>query len=81
MADGESVVDKPCRPFAFLIGLPFALIAIVISIVGAVIYVIGSVLNCICPCFCCCVELVYFAVDLIKLPFLIVIWFTDLIPC
>jgi hypothetical protein len=29
-----------CRPLGFLIGLPFALIALVLSLIGAVVWVI-----------------------------------------
>ncbi|CAJ1956628.1 unnamed protein product [Sphenostylis stenocarpa] len=32
-----------CRPLGFLIGLPFALVALIISLVGAVIWVLGYV--------------------------------------
>ena len=32
-----------CRPLGFLIGLPFAFIALILSLVGAVIWIIGSV--------------------------------------
>jgi len=32
-----------CRPLGFLIGLPFALIALVLSLIGAVVWVIGWV--------------------------------------
>ncbi|KAI3457422.1 hypothetical protein Pfo_014085, partial [Paulownia fortunei] len=30
-----------CRPLGFFIGLPFALVALVLSLVGAVVWVIG----------------------------------------
>jgi hypothetical protein len=30
-----------CKPLGFLIGLPFALVALVLSLIGAVIWVIG----------------------------------------
>ncbi|CAN0896749.1 SYP61 [Linum grandiflorum] len=42
-----------CRPLGFLIGLPFALVALVLALVGAVIWVIGTVLSCLCPCCIC----------------------------
>lgn len=32
-----------CRPLGFLIGLPFALVALVLALVGAVIWIIGYV--------------------------------------
>ncbi|MFS7994590.1 hypothetical protein Hanom_Chr12g01108011 [Helianthus anomalus] len=32
-----------CRPLAFLISLPFALIASVLSIIGAIVFIIGYV--------------------------------------
>ena len=34
-----------CRPLGFLLGLPFALVALVLSLVGAVIWVIGLVFS------------------------------------
>ncbi|XP_047307160.1 signaling peptide TAXIMIN 2 [Impatiens glandulifera] len=70
-----------CRPLGFLIGLPFALVSLVLSLIGAVIWVIGSVLSCLCPCFCCCAGLANMAVDLIKLPIKVIRWFTEQIPC
>ncbi|XP_077252726.1 signaling peptide TAXIMIN 2-like [Tasmannia lanceolata] len=70
-----------CRPLGFLIGLPFALLALILSLVGAVIWALGSVLSCLCPCCICCAGLVNFAMDLIKLPVTVVRWFIDQIPC
>ncbi|CAL5336785.1 hypothetical protein ACSBR2_012380 [Camellia fascicularis] len=70
-----------CRPLGFLLGLPFALVALVLSLVGAVIWVLGSVLSCLCPCCCCCTGIANMAMGLIKLPFKIIRWFTDQIPC
>ncbi|KAE8679957.1 hypothetical protein F3Y22_tig00111392pilonHSYRG00054 [Hibiscus syriacus] len=70
-----------CRPLGFLLGLPFALIALVLAVVGAVIWVLGTILSCICPCCICCAGLANFAVDLIKLPIRVLRWFIDQIPC
>ncbi|KAL9458253.1 hypothetical protein AB3S75_007173 [Citrus x aurantiifolia] len=70
-----------CRPFGFLIGLPFAFIALLLSLVGAVIWLLGSVLSCLCPCCVCCAGLANIAMDLVKLPITILRWFIDQIPC
>ncbi|CAK7322703.1 unnamed protein product [Dovyalis caffra] len=70
-----------CRPLAFLLGLPFALLALVLSIVGAVIWIIGTILSCLCPCCVCCAALANFAMDLVRLPVKILRWFIDQIPC
>ncbi|XP_050135741.1 signaling peptide TAXIMIN 2 [Malus sylvestris] len=70
-----------CRPLGFLLGLPFALIALVLSVLGAVIWVFGTVLSCLCPCCICFSGLANLAVSLIKLPFKIITWFIDQIPC
>lgn len=34
---------EDCRPLGFLIGLPFALVALVLSLIGAVIWTVGFV--------------------------------------
>ncbi|KAF5778258.1 hypothetical protein HanXRQr2_Chr12g0545411 [Helianthus annuus] len=70
-----------CRPLAFLISLPFALIASVLSIIGAIVFIIGVVVTCICPCCICCALLPTLAVSLLKLPVDVVLWFLDFIPC
>ncbi|KAJ9170907.1 hypothetical protein P3X46_018970 [Hevea brasiliensis] len=70
-----------CRPLGFLLGLPFALVALLLSLVGAVLWIIGTIFSCLCPCCVCCAGLVNFALELIKLPFKILKWFTDHIPC
>ncbi|OAY34001.1 signaling peptide TAXIMIN 2-like [Manihot esculenta] len=70
-----------CRPLGFLLGLPFALVALLLSLVGAAVWIIGSVLSCLCPCCVCCAGLANLAMDLIKLPFKILKWFTHQIPC
>ncbi|KAH1218624.1 hypothetical protein GmHk_13G038958 [Glycine max] len=57
-----------CRPLGFLLGLPFALLALILSLVGAVIWVLGSILSCLCPCCICCAGLANLAVSLVKLP-------------
>ncbi|XP_050380645.1 signaling peptide TAXIMIN 2 [Argentina anserina] len=69
-----------CRPLGFLLGLPFALVALVLSVVGCVIWVFG-VLSCLCPCCCCVAGLANLAMFLIKLPVKTLKWFTDQIPC
>jgi hypothetical protein len=33
--------DGECRPLGWLLGLPFALLAVLVSIVGAIIWIIG----------------------------------------
>ncbi|BAT92312.1 hypothetical protein PHAVU_005G100600 [Phaseolus vulgaris] len=70
-----------CRPLGFLIGLPFALLALILSLVGAVIWVFGSILSCLCPCCICCAGLANLAVSLVKLPVKVLRWFTRQIPC
>jgi hypothetical protein len=38
---GDGDRDRGCRPLGFLLGLPFALVAVLVSIVGAIIWIIG----------------------------------------
>ncbi|XP_004487196.1 signaling peptide TAXIMIN 2 [Cicer arietinum] len=70
-----------CRPLGFLIGLPFALLALILSLLGAVIWLFGSILSCLCPCCICCAGLANLAVSLVKLPVRVLRWFTHQIPC
>ncbi|CAI0409189.1 unnamed protein product [Linum tenue] len=71
-----------CRPFAFLLSLPFAFVSLILSLLGALLWIVGSILNCICPCCCmCCTGIANFAVSLVKLPFMIMEMFIDFIPC
>uniref|UniRef100_A0A7N0V1I6 Uncharacterized protein n=1 Tax=Kalanchoe fedtschenkoi TaxID=63787 RepID=A0A7N0V1I6_KALFE len=70
-----------CRPLGFLIGLPFAFVALLISMVGAAVWLLGSLVSCVCPCCICCVALADLAICLVKLPVDIIRWFIDLIPC
>ncbi|KAF9672764.1 hypothetical protein SADUNF_Sadunf11G0078200 [Salix dunnii] len=67
-----------CKPLGFLIGLPFALVSLVVSLVGAVVWVIGTVLKCLCPCCICFCRLASFAVSLVMLPVKIMTCFSDL---
>ncbi|KAI8537600.1 hypothetical protein RHMOL_Rhmol09G0036600 [Rhododendron molle] len=70
-----------CRPLGFLLGLPFALVALVLSFLGAVVWLLGSLLTCVCPCCCCCAGVANVAMELMTLPFKIITWFTGQIPC
>jgi hypothetical protein len=36
--------DGDCRPLGWLLGLPFALLAVLVSLVGAIIWIVGWVL-------------------------------------
>ncbi|XP_058181583.1 signaling peptide TAXIMIN 2-like [Rhododendron vialii] len=70
-----------CRPLGFLLGLPFALVALVLSLLGAIVWLLGSLLTCVCPCCCCCAGVANVAMELMTLPLKIITWFTDQIPC
>ncbi|OAY80590.1 uncharacterized protein LOC109718142 [Ananas comosus] len=72
---------EDCRPLGFLIGLPFAVLALALSLVGAVVWILGSAVSCICPCCICCAALANLAVDLIKLPVRVINCFIEQIPC
>ncbi|XP_030444919.1 signaling peptide TAXIMIN 2-like [Syzygium oleosum] len=70
-----------CKPLGFLIGLPFAFVAVILSLVGAVVWVLATVLSCLCPCCICCFGVAKLAVSLLKLPIKILRWFIEKIPC
>ncbi|KAG6658003.1 hypothetical protein I3843_04G119100 [Carya illinoinensis] len=72
---------EDCRPLGFLLGLPFALVALILSVVGAVVWIFGSLLSCLCPCCICCTALANVAVGHVKLPLKILRWFIYQIPC
>ncbi|KAG5622465.1 hypothetical protein H5410_007683 [Solanum commersonii] len=69
-----------CRPIAFLLGLPFALISLVIAFIGGIIWIIGLILTCICPCCFCVTVLVEMALGLVNAPFQFFHYITDKIP-
>ncbi|XP_016458203.1 uncharacterized protein LOC107781896 [Nicotiana tabacum] len=69
-----------CRPIAFLLGLPFALISLVIAFVGCIIWILGLMLTCICPCCFCVTILVEMALSLVNTPFAFFQYITDKIP-
>ncbi|KAI5084559.1 hypothetical protein GOP47_0000728 [Adiantum capillus-veneris] len=70
-----------CRPCAFILGLPFAVLGVFLSLLGVVIWVAGTIFSCICPCCGCCVLLVNLALKLTRAPLKILRWFIDSIPC
>ncbi|ERN13950.1 hypothetical protein AMTRI_Chr01g110890 [Amborella trichopoda] len=73
--------DSECRPLGFLLGLPFALLSLLVSIVGILVWIVGLALTCICPCCLCVTILVEFALELIKAPLHVMEWFTSQIRC
>ncbi|KAJ6893626.1 signaling peptide TAXIMIN 1-like [Populus alba x Populus x berolinensis] len=73
--------DCKCRPLGFLLGLPFALLSVLLSVIGVLIWIVGLVLSCVCPCCFCVTIIVEFALGLIKAPILVMKWFTSKIPC
>ncbi|XP_008810862.1 signaling peptide TAXIMIN 2 [Phoenix dactylifera] len=72
---------EDCRPLGFLIGLPFAVLALALSLVGAVVWIIGTIFSCLCPCCACFAGLANLAVGLIKMPVKVIRWFIEQIPC
>ncbi|KAG6756098.1 hypothetical protein POTOM_039519 [Populus tomentosa] len=73
--------DCKCRPLGFLLGLPLALLSVLLSVIGVLIWIVGLVLSCVCPCCFCVTIIVEFALGLIKAPILVMKWFTSKIPC
>ncbi|XP_020594913.1 uncharacterized protein LOC110036900 [Phalaenopsis equestris] len=73
--------DCECRPLGWLLGLPFALLALIVSLVGIIIWIVGLLLSCICPCCLCVTIVVEIAIELIKAPIHVMQWFTAQIPC
>ncbi|KAH0467479.1 signaling peptide TAXIMIN 1 [Dendrobium catenatum] len=73
--------DCECRPLGWLLGLPFALLALIVSLVGVLIWIVGLLLSCICPCCLCVTIVVEIAIELIKAPIHVMQWFTAQIPC
>ncbi|MCD7448559.1 hypothetical protein HAX54_044163 [Datura stramonium] len=72
--------QSKCRPIAFLLGLPFALISLVIAFIGGIVWIIGLMLTCICPCCFCVTMLVEMALSLVNAPFAFFQYITDKIP-
>ncbi|OIT28800.1 PREDICTED: uncharacterized protein LOC109212189 [Nicotiana attenuata] len=85
-AEGLDAEKKPseekfkCRPIAFLLGLPSALISLVLAFVGGIIWILGLMLTCICPCCFCVTMLVEMALGLVNAPFAFFQYITDKIP-
>ncbi|XP_030538694.1 signaling peptide TAXIMIN 1 [Rhodamnia argentea] len=73
--------EDGCRPLGFLLGLPFAFLALLVSIVGIIVWIVGLLLTLICPCCFCVTLVVEFALELIKAPLHVMEWFTSQIPC
>ncbi|GMI67790.1 TAXIMIN 1 [Hibiscus trionum] len=73
--------DGECRPLGFLLGLPFALVSLLISFVGVLVWIVGLTLTLVCPCFLCLTVIVEVALELVKAPFVVIQWFTQQIPC
>ncbi|XP_074296647.1 signaling peptide TAXIMIN 1-like [Silene latifolia] len=74
-----------CRPLGFLLGLPFAFLALLVSIVGVIVWIVGyfsfTYIFSLCPCCFCVTVLVELALELIKAPLHVMEWFTSKIPC
>ncbi|GAV60139.1 hypothetical protein CFOL_v3_03670 [Cephalotus follicularis] len=73
--------DGDCRPLGFLLGLPFALLSLIVSLVAVFVWIVGLLLTCICPCCLCVTVIVEVALELIKAPIHVMEWFTSKIPC
>ncbi|KAJ7544428.1 hypothetical protein O6H91_09G079200 [Diphasiastrum complanatum] len=72
---------EDCRPLGFLLGLPFALLSLLLSVIGVLVWVVATLLICICPCCICVAAIIDIALELIKAPLHVITWFTEQIPC
>ncbi|KAM3287178.1 signaling peptide TAXIMIN 1-like [Capsicum chacoense] len=57
----DSIKSSLC----FIIGLPFALLALLVSLLGLIVLIVVLTLSCICPCLCA-IAFVHYAWELIK---------------
>ncbi|KAJ7534971.1 hypothetical protein O6H91_12G013100 [Diphasiastrum complanatum] len=73
--------ENYCRPCGFLLGLPFALLSMLLTFIGILSWVFATLLICICPCCICVAALVNFALGLIKTPLNVIRLFTNQCPC
>ncbi|CAK9883017.1 unnamed protein product [Sphagnum jensenii] len=73
--------EEDCKPFGFLLGLPFMLLAFAFTLVGVVLWIITAPLACCCPCLICFTVLAKVALTLIKAPVSVMRWFSRKVPC
>ncbi|KNA19806.1 hypothetical protein SOVF_058070 [Spinacia oleracea] len=81
MEEEEEERRRGCRPIAYILGFPFAVSAFLLSLAAGIVWILGSLLSYVCPCLTCCSDLANKAMDIIRLPIDVFIWFVDKIPC